>query len=349
MIGQLIESGKKSFSSVAGAFSKGGFFAGLQALSDVFKPDKPANLFSAFDIGEFRASFNQGEEESTSIARNNTFQVLVMPPLIEDKKLIDDSQRGFAFRIEAVELPGRALATTDVRTFGPIRKVPYGTPMYNEITLVVITNEALYERKVFHAWMDYIQKSTQREPGFTLHHSGDINYYENLIGTVEIRVFDSLGGRPRARVTLHEAYPISIEPVPLSWSDNGTYMKHMVRICYHSYSEYYEEKRQKEEEAGGFLNQLKRFKNDVKGMITDIKNFKNTIRNQKESWKSIKKNLERQWRDGDTLDRISTLADAPDMIASGLGDSAFKLLDRSNRGSITNMGERAWNFSKSFF
>lgn len=348
------KSGKSSIGSVVDGFSKGGLFGGLQAISNVFKPEKVESEFGApFDLSSFRASFDQGKKHSTSIARNNLFNVMVKtPPLMFGRAISNEwlikTQQSLCFRIEAIELPSRAIATVDARTYGPVRKIPYGTPMYNEITLSIITNEALDERQFFMNWMDLIQIGSTASTA----HDGDVSYFEQIVTDIEIRVFDADGVSPRCIVTLRDAYPVSIEPVQLAWADNNSYMRHVVRFCYHTFYEKYPEKGEKKR-PGGFLNQLKDFRDNIREVVTDIRNFKTTWKNQKESLKSIKDNLSRQWGDakdsGSILDKMSVLSSAPDLIAGGIGDSAFKLLDRSNGSSLTSIGEKAWNYTKSFF
>jgi hypothetical protein len=214
--------------------------------------------------------------------------------------------------------------------------------MYNEIDLSMILSESMAERKFFVDWMEAIQ------PSLAGVHDGDVAYYDEYRGTVEIRVYDQDGSSPRLKVTMVEAYPISIGETALSWGDNDSYMKAKVKFQYRSFFETYFEKGEGMKDRS-LLGMLRSFKDDIKSMITDIRNLRYNFKQVKSNLREVKQTIQRDFKSGDPLGKLEALAAGPAAIAGALGDSAFKLLDRSSSGSVGSVGESiSNNFSKYF-
>lgn len=81
------------------------------------------------DMREFIGYLNRYSD----IARNNRYRVTFnTPPIMLGQ--FNDAPRNLALQCETAELPGRSFATTDIRTYGPIVKIPYQTT-YNDMSL----------------------------------------------------------------------------------------------------------------------------------------------------------------------------------------------------------------------
>lgn len=174
---------------------------------------------------------------------------------------------GMAFRIEAVNLPGRTLQTFDQNYYGPVRAIPYRA-VVQPVSFTVILSKDMRERQFFMKWQDYFvghyRTNVNRSgmPGMF-----DSKYYDDGIGTVEIRQYSYPLGDPNPRqavqkkeysqtqkepgapkiqgqgdyvlqtqILLEEAYPLTINDIQMSWGDEG-YGKLQVEMRYRYFIE----------------------------------------------------------------------------------------------------------------
>jgi len=165
-----------------------------------------------FDIDEFRGAI------STGIARPNRYEILV-PDIFTGGGIT----RTFKALIDEAEIPGKGFATTERQTHGPIRKMPYQT-IYNDFTISIICTKYMEQRRFFDLWQAKIVS-----PG-----SNYMSYYNNYVGPLAILTFAEDGGFSYGMLLL-EAYPISIAPQPLNYSDNDSLLKLNITFAYHKW------------------------------------------------------------------------------------------------------------------
>lgn len=140
---------------------------------------------------------------------------------------------------EAAEMPGRGFVNADVRYYGPNQKLPVLT-QYEDTTMTFLCRSESYERQFFDDWMEYINPTN----------SFNFNYRKEYETTIEIMKFAEyakgfetgpnagLANQPvepveTYRITLFNAYPILVNPQPMTWADDQlerlavtfTYMK----------------------------------------------------------------------------------------------------------------------------
>ena len=124
-------------------------------------------------------------------------------------------------RCESVSFPGRNLRTQgDFNHYGPPLEIVHGLT-FGEVALSFYANQDLDERVLFEEW----QKLTYNTETY------DIGYYQDYIGTISVFVLDRQDKR-RYGVRLEEAYPKSIDPLPLSYSSGSTINRVGVSIQY---------------------------------------------------------------------------------------------------------------------
>lgn len=63
--------------------------------------------------------------------------------------------RQIAVRVSSLELPGKQLATSEVKYYGPFRKSPYAT-LYEDLNFTVMLSDDARERNYFTKWVDHI-------------------------------------------------------------------------------------------------------------------------------------------------------------------------------------------------
>lgn len=162
-------------------------------------------------IAEFKASFR------TELARPNKFDVFIPIPVGLAPYLT--ITRALNYRCESTDLPGRAIATTTQKIYGPEEKFPYQTT-YNDINLTFICTDKMEEKNFFDAWLEYINPSV----------SFNFKFKEKYAVNLRINQYD-VRNKVSYSVDLIEAFPIGINELPLDWSSDG-YHKLTVTFAY---------------------------------------------------------------------------------------------------------------------
>lgn len=121
--------------------------------------------------------------------------------------------RYLALQCESAELPGKTLATADVKIYGPTFKVPYQT-QYTDTSLTFICTNDFYERKLFDQWMEAIHPTDTNNLRFP---KGERSRYMTNIKIIQYDDFI----KEIYAVELLDAFPIGVAPQSLSWSDDG--------------------------------------------------------------------------------------------------------------------------------
>jgi hypothetical protein len=166
-------------------------------------------------LREFTASFK------TDFARPARFDVEIPVPL----KLVAylNTAKQLTLRCENAEFPGKTLATTDRRIYGPSEKQPYLTT-FSDSTFTFILSDDMREKRLFDAWMDLINpKSTF-----------DMNYKGDYATPITINQYD-VTNKLSYSVTLIDAFPVSVNQLDLDWSNDSTHHRLSVTFAYHTY------------------------------------------------------------------------------------------------------------------
>jgi hypothetical protein len=165
----------------------------------------------AGNINDFKSSFTK------DLARSNRFDVDVTIPLVMIPYVT--SARSLKYRCENAQLPGRTLATTEQKTYGPIEKHPY-LNTYNDIDLTFIIDDDMQQKILFDAWLNYINPS----------YSNNMRYKSDYATILKINQYD-VTGQLTYSVNLYDAFPISMNQMDLDWSGDG-YHKLNVTFAY---------------------------------------------------------------------------------------------------------------------
>ena len=199
-------------------------------------------------------------------ARPNRFEVVItVPPIMstsrqgsyvasgfvwtlprEERNKIQNAPRQLTITCEAATLPGRGLATKEMRTYGPVRKTPTGDQSYAEMAMSFIVSHEMQEKKFFEAWQQSVFNPI----------SHDMNYYNEYVTTIDIfqlspradsRQYDiaykdwfQQHDYPSERiygVRLFEAYPSIIGDLGLSYGEMDSYHKLPITMVYRKWLE----------------------------------------------------------------------------------------------------------------
>lgn len=174
-----------------------------------------------FNVNKFRASFGSSEPFKAS-----AYEVIIpsLPEELRSKGLIDI--RNIKYRCSKATLPTKSAGTTELKTYGPIRQIAYGS-VHEDVTLTFILSDNLKERELFLAWLELIYTDSK----------GDVAYYDSYKSTVLINTYNKNGGKS-SECTLIEAYPKAVGEVTLDWEDKNSISTIDVTFVYR----YFEEK-----------------------------------------------------------------------------------------------------------
>lgn len=124
-------------------------------------------------------------------------------------------------------LPGKVLATTNQKTYGPLQKFPIMTTFEDcNLTFMCITDNhgQMYPRIAFEQWLEYINPQNKY----------DFKYKDNYIASIDIEVYNKAGDQVY-EVTLNEAFPLAIHTQQMSFSGQN-FMFCSVTFTYTDYS-----------------------------------------------------------------------------------------------------------------
>lgn len=194
----------------------------------------------AFNVNGFRASFSKGEPLKAS-----NFEVrLVSVPNFEQtdaggvffSKLLGsvgikfeegNTAAALRYRCSNAVLPTKSLGTTTSKTYGPIRRMAYGS-IHEPFSLTFILSDSMLEKELFTEWQKYITDDRK----------GDVKYYNDYIGQeLHIVTFDRQG-RENSLFVAREVYPVNVGDVQLGWDQQDQIATITVDFMYR----YFEEK-----------------------------------------------------------------------------------------------------------
>lgn len=167
-----------------------------------------------FNIDTFKASL-----ENDGYLKNSHFQVAFNPPTLMGNSFnITDMIR---FRAESISVPGISIQTVDNYRYGvgPTQKFAHNAN-FNEsrITMITDINGLIYN--FWHEWARGIFQHSGTEINDSRIPTYTNEYKNNYTTTIQIVVFDMYGD-PVKVINLYNAFPTSINDIPMNWNDNN--------------------------------------------------------------------------------------------------------------------------------
>lgn len=145
------------------------------------------------------------EIKTQGLARTNRFLVYLTPPGADPAAL-----RKTLLFCEKASLPGVNFATTQNRSYGELREVPYDK-LVDPVTLTFHVDRHMTVKGMFDRWIYYIQNPIDRT----------FNWYSNYISDIKIQIQD-VEDKTHYEVVLYEAYPKSINAIGLDAESKDT-------------------------------------------------------------------------------------------------------------------------------
>lgn len=141
-----------------------------------------------------------------------------------------NSVKQVALRCDTSTLPGISFAESEeIRRFGvgPTEKHPY-LPIFGAISASYIVDGAGAIHSFFYDWMSYMVGFDSSQGMSAVNGFGrspyEVAYKDDYKSTVTIFVYNELNDKI-IELTLNSAYPIAINPIPLSWGNTDQFMK----------------------------------------------------------------------------------------------------------------------------
>ena len=150
-----------------------------------------------------------------------------------------------ALLCESTSIPGRQITTTDYASNQDWRttKIPYGY-LTDEVSMVFTLTTDYYMRKIFDRW----QSSIVSQKSFLINYERD--YYSDVI----IQQLDEQN-LPTYGVKLRNAFPVTVQSVPLDNNATDQYQKLSVTWAYEDF-----------EDQGSLKTMINGIGNQVKGL-----------------------------------------------------------------------------------
>ena len=163
--------------------------------------------------------------DKTDLARPNRFTaVITYPQGVTGEK---GNRYETTLICETAELPSITYATTEQK-FGsnPVEKYPYQV-QFNDITLTFIVKDDMTIKKTMDTWMNLISSNNNYNFNYKKGDGGGDGGYAGKIEVTQYNIVDN----PVYKVSLSDAYPISVNQLDLDWSSDG-YHKLSVIFAY---------------------------------------------------------------------------------------------------------------------
>jgi hypothetical protein len=168
--------------------------------------------------------------QTHGVAWNNRFYARITPPqtikdIISDfgervggtSESAVDPQR-LMLRADMAELPGMTWATGETKYLGPTFRRPV-QQVFTDLSLNFIVSGDLVEKYFFDYW------------SYAIKDSSDLySYFNDIIGEIEVTLYTAQYEAVYG-VKFYEVWPISINPIQLSWQDQDT-MRLSVSFAY---------------------------------------------------------------------------------------------------------------------
>jgi hypothetical protein len=151
------------------------------------------------------------------LARSNRYSIEMALPATT---YTDNDYRKMLLLCESIQLPGLNLNTTQIRTFGEIREMPYEFN-YDPVQFSFYVDGDMVIKGIFDQWIQSIQRGATR----------NFNYYKDYISD-QVKIYvEDLNDETKYIVTLYEAYPKNLSAVQMGY-DQKDVMKLNVTLMY---------------------------------------------------------------------------------------------------------------------
>jgi len=191
---------------------------------------------SGFSLSTFLTEISNKAVLETS----RHLMIFTLPKGLLDHHTAEDVKQ-VALRCDASNMPGISFAESEeIRRYGvgPTEKHPY-LPIFGAISASYIVDGSGDIHSFFYDWMSYIVGFDSSQGMSSVNAFGrspyEVAYKDDYKSTVSIMVYNEVNDKV-IEITLHNAYPIALNPIPLSWANTDQFMKLDVTWDYSDWS-----------------------------------------------------------------------------------------------------------------
>jgi hypothetical protein len=160
-----------------------------------------------FSITKFRSNIN---DYGVSFANKYIVKITMPNKLNANSRLKwvnDYTKDSLSIRCDSVDLPGKSLASKEVKFYGPFRKIPYAMT-YEDLNINIILSSNLKEKTIFSEWMNLISDYQKATCG----------WYQDYTTDLIIETYNN-NNECISKIKFIESYPISIGQISYSYSN----------------------------------------------------------------------------------------------------------------------------------
>lgn len=171
-------------------------------------------------LSSFISNINDG-----GLAKNNHFLASIyFPKALTGIQPFQSKAEKIAMFCDATQLPGLSYSTSQARSYGEFREIPY-EKLYEPVTFSFYVDNKMVVKSFFDRWMESIQSPVTR----------DFSYPDQYItNAIEIILYDSQENSTYM-VTLNKCYPKSVAPIQLDYASKDI-MKLSVTMIYQNFT-----------------------------------------------------------------------------------------------------------------
>lgn len=196
------------------------------------------NINQRFDIDNFRAAIKKN-----SFHRPSHFTLVIdtLPNGLRGSNFAQQSEsikNELIFRVEATTVPGVDMATTPIRRYGigALEQKPY-VPVFNFQDIMIQSDGAGETHSFFSSWLKLVtnfdtRNSIDNNSGIMSGQTGYEVAYKDDYKTNLTMIAFNMKGQEIIKIKMREAYPISVSPLNMAWSDTASIAKYNVRFTY---------------------------------------------------------------------------------------------------------------------
>jgi hypothetical protein len=207
----------------------------------------------AFNIAEFKSYI-----EDTGVLQTNKYDVNIsfdnsalsgLTINAADGSTVgaSESAKDIRYRCINVSMPGLTMRTTDINRFGigVSEKMPFSAN-YTDISLTFLMDRYGEAYNFWYTWFNYIFGINGEEDNKNIYGQSTVagnnvrsfytaEYKDNYSATITINIYDAEGNK-NISAQLLKAYPVSVNDVALSWTDNNNLIKLTVSLTFREWT-----------------------------------------------------------------------------------------------------------------
>lgn len=188
------------------------------------------------DLSNFLSTVSRYE----GFTRPSYFYIEIAPPKCMTANL--SQAQDLAFLADSANLPGVALATSDIRRYGygPMEKKPYA-PVFTDTTMSFMVDGTGMIQKFFYKWLSSIVHFSETPHGKSFP-GGDntlspfeVNYKDQYETDIVVTTVNE-NNDDIITVRFKRAFPIFMGDVALSWADSDSIARLPITFTYYNWS-----------------------------------------------------------------------------------------------------------------